>query len=345
VSNPAQDTGPLSTAPAQNASEQENSKKNGFERVVQPVAQKQADEDDDEFEAPVVSYVDKDGDIVKFTCEEGYLIMYVNDKKCAGEADTTGIVTRLTYGAGRPADIRTQHGFGNADFPWYVVMKLKEMCVGIGVPNNLPEEPETCYGDKDGDKVQFGILENHLIMCVNGYRSAGKGDNTGVVTTLFYRTGQPADVRTQWGFGNNDFPWLLVMMLKKMADSINLPNNLPEAPARTPQHSHNLRLARRNKECDICGDSDTMFSCCLDCDFDICLRCFEDQASANQAVCTPADDAMALEALFARHGVPDVKVSQVPEKEDMDALTQALMKATNRCVSVLQEKQEQMLFQ
>merc|ERR1711879_640733 len=93
-------------------------------------------------EVPQTFYTDKDGDVVRFTCEEGYLLMHVNDTKCAGEGDTTGVVTELWYKKGEPCDIRTQHRFGNSDFPWHVVMMLKKMAEGIGVPNNLPEEPE-----------------------------------------------------------------------------------------------------------------------------------------------------------------------------------------------------------
>jgi hypothetical protein len=298
------------------------------------------DADEDEFEAPEVSYIDKDGDVVRFTCEEGYLTMYVNNVKCAGEADSVGIVTHLWYRPGQPADIRTQFGFGSSDFPWYVVKKLKEMALGIGVENNLPEEPEASYADKEGDTVSYALEDNHLIMYVNGQRCAGNGDTSGVVTHLIFRPGCPADVRTQHGYGNDDFPWLLVMLLKEMADSIGIVHNLPEAPTRTPNHhSHNLKLARRNKVCGICGEKDTMFSCCLECDFDVCLRCYETHAIETEAACTSASDTKAIEALFVRNGVPDVQVTQ-PPNEDMEALTKMLEMATSRCVSVLQEEQQ-----
>jgi len=88
----------------------------------------------------LVAYTDNDGDIISFAIDGRNLIKYVNGRRKVGSEDNSGVITRLRYERGQPADVRDQHLWGSRDVPLDVVTKLKEMADSLGVPNNLPHQ-------------------------------------------------------------------------------------------------------------------------------------------------------------------------------------------------------------
>jgi tetratricopeptide (TPR) repeat protein len=71
-----------------------------------------------------LSFVDNDGDHIKFAVEGSNLIKYANGRKHAGKDDSTGIVTELTIKCGSPYEVRDQDSWGSIDYPEHVVAWL-----------------------------------------------------------------------------------------------------------------------------------------------------------------------------------------------------------------------------
>jgi hypothetical protein len=83
----------------------------------------------------VATFFDGDGKEVVFEVEAGKLIRYINGHTCAGQHDTTGIVTELWYTSGKPT-----YRLGNCDVPTEIAEKLKKAASTLCVANNLAEE-------------------------------------------------------------------------------------------------------------------------------------------------------------------------------------------------------------
>jgi len=94
-----------------------------------------------------IGYTDKDGDRIEFAFEDGKLIQYENGRPKVGPRCGNGVITKLKYKPGNPADIRDQEGWGADDFPMDLVYQLRSMADRAGVPNNLPKDSD-CNGDK-----------------------------------------------------------------------------------------------------------------------------------------------------------------------------------------------------
>mmetsp|Transcript_61909 Transcript_61909/g.112681 ORF Transcript_61909/g.112681 Transcript_61909/m.112681 type:complete len:633 (+) Transcript_61909:94-1992(+) len=87
-----------------------------------------------------IGYTDKDGDHIEFAIEHGKLIQYINGVRQVGENPDGGVVTKLTYISGRPADVRNQEGVGSNDYPKELVYQLASMADRAGVQHNLPKD-------------------------------------------------------------------------------------------------------------------------------------------------------------------------------------------------------------
>lgn len=93
---------------------------------------------------------------LRFELQQGRLIMFVNGQKRAGENDTSGLVSQLSWVPqdGGGGIITTQHGYGG-----YILDKhlpsLKSMATTAGVTNNIPAPPTITGTPQQAPSFQF----------------------------------------------------------------------------------------------------------------------------------------------------------------------------------------------
>ena len=103
----------------------------------------------------------------------------------------------------------------------------------------VPPPMTTSYKDNDGDDVSFKLEGGKMIKYVNGSKSVGRSDSSGVVTALKINRpfgSEHFDVRDQGGFGSNDFPSSVVEQLRTMASKagITCSGNAAQGPVAAP---------------------------------------------------------------------------------------------------------------
>jgi hypothetical protein len=157
----------------------------------------------------------------------------------------------------------------------------------------------------DERKVEFTVEKGQLIKYVDGRRLVGREGTSGVVTSLKYKAGNKAghyEVCDQYGCGSDDMPSTAVWKLKEMADTLGVPNNLPEAFC--PHCYRNMKWTSSLQD----TRSENQWVCGNRCGKDsskgtawrwLCARC---QISFCTAECSQSKEAATVSVPFAETG-------------------------------------------